>query len=243
MTRRAAEPRTTPPPPAPAPGRAAVYLDRISRHYGHVPGISDITLSVERGEALLVRGPNGSGKSTLLRVIATALTPTSGGGWILGHDLGTPAGRAAIRLDTELIGDTTRCYLDLTAAENLRFWCRMNGVPRAGVAAALDRVGLLCLHSDPVRGFSPGMRQRLALARCYLRRPELLLLDEPCAGLDPDAAAIVESLVTEVAAHGGAVLATTGFRPPTFRTTRVLTLFNGELTADRRQPLYGTGRP
>jgi ABC-type multidrug transport system ATPase subunit len=203
----------------------AVRLDRISRHYGHIPGISDVTITVEPGEALLLRGANGSGKSTLLRVLATALAPTSGDGWIFGHSLAT--GRDGIRARTELIGDTTRFYLDLTAAENLRFWCRMNGVGRAGVAAALDRVGLLCLHNDPVRGFSAGMRQRLALARCYLRRPDLLLLDEPCSGLDADAAAIVDSLITEVAAHGGAVIAAYGTRPPSFRLTRTITLVNG----------------
>jgi ABC-type transport system involved in cytochrome c biogenesis ATPase subunit len=221
---------------------AAVRLDRISRHYGPIPGISDVTLTVEPGEALLLRGANGSGKSTLLRVLATALAPTSGDGSIFGN--GLTSGREAIRARTELIGDTTRFYLDLTAAENLRFWCRMNGVGRAGVAAALDRVGLLCLHNDPVRGFSRGMRQRLALARCYLRRPDLLLLDEPCSGLDADAAAIVDSLITEVAAHGGAVIAAYGTRPPSFRLTRTITLVNGAVaeTARVRGPVFETAR-
>jgi ABC-type multidrug transport system ATPase subunit len=150
---------------------------------------------------------------------------------VFGHSLASA--RQQIRTRTEFLGESTRFYLDLTASENLRFWCQLNGVSRSGVAAALDRVGLLQLHGDRVRGFSPGMRQRLALARCYLRRPELLLLDEPCAGLDPDAAAVVDALITEVAAHGGAVLAATGGHQPGFRPSRTVALLNGAIDASR----------
>jgi heme exporter protein A len=171
------------------------------------PALVRVDLDVPRGEMLVVRGPNGAGKSTLLRVIATVLSPTYGRGSVLGSDLVRE--RDEIRRRMELIGHRTRLYEDLTGRENLRFWCRLYGLPTEGVDGALEKVGLRRDAGTRVAGYSQGMRQRVAVARAWLRRPELLLLDEPYAGLDDEAKAMVDDLAAETAARGDTVLLAT----------------------------------
>ena len=166
---------------------AAVELAGVTRLFGVVPALVRADLRIERGEVVVLRGPNGAGKTTLLRIVATALSPTYGRGMVLGFDLAR--GREEIRKRSDLLSHRTRLYDDLSAAENLAFWCRLLGLEAAGIDAALDRVGLLESSAERVRGFSQGMRQRLAVARTILRRPELLLLDEPYTGLDAEARA------------------------------------------------------
>jgi heme ABC exporter ATP-binding subunit CcmA len=184
-----------------------VRLSGVTRVFGVVPGLVRVDLTVERGDMLLVRGPNGAGKSTLLRVIATAVSPTYGSGSVLGYDLARE--RDQIRRRTELLGHRTRLYEDLTGSENLRFACRLYGIDPAGVAQALRRVGLAAVADDRVHGYSQGMRQRVAVARALLRRPDLLLLDEPYAGLDAEAKDVVDRAVAEAVADGRTVVLAT----------------------------------
>ncbi len=179
----------------------------MTRVFGAAPGLVRASLTVERGDVLVVRGPNGAGKSTLLRVIGTALAPTYGSGAVLGFDLARE--REEIRRRTELLGHRTRLYEDLTAAENLRFACEMHGIDTSGVPGALARVGLADVAGERVSGFSQGMRQRVALARALLRRAELLLLDEPYAGLDADAKEVVDASIEEARSDGRTVLLAT----------------------------------
>src|SRR4051794_8481604 len=168
----------------PRASSTAVSLRGVTRAFDGMTAISQVHLEVGAGETVWLRGPNGSGKSTLLRVVATALSPTFGSGSVLGHDLVT--GRTAIRRRTELLGHRLRMYGELTAAENLRFVATLHGQAYVGVAAALAQVGLDDVADVRVASFSQGMRQRLALARCHVRGADLLLLDEPWAGLDVD---------------------------------------------------------
>jgi heme exporter protein A len=186
---------------------AAVDLLGVTRLFGTVPAVVRTDLRVERGESIVLRGPNGAGKTTLLRIVATALSPTYGRGTVLGFDLARE--REQIRRRAELLSHRTRLYEDLGAAENLAFWCRLLGLETAGVDAALDRVGLLEVARERVRGFSHGMRQRVAVARTILRRPELLLLDEPYTGLDAEARHAVDDLIREAARDGRTVVLAT----------------------------------
>ncbi|HEX8863138.1 MAG TPA: ABC transporter ATP-binding protein [Actinomycetes bacterium] len=186
---------------------AAVSLSRLTRVFGTQPAIVGVDLSVQRGSVVLLRGPNGAGKSTLLRVIATALTPTYGGGSVLSFDLVRE--RDQVRRRTELLGHHTRLYEDLTAVENLRFACALYGADVRVVAEALERVGLAEVGGERVTGFSHGMRQRLALARGLLRGPELLLLDEPYAGLDAAAKTMVDQVVLAARTAGHTVVLAT----------------------------------
>jgi len=189
-----------------------------------------VSLQVGTGESVWLRGSNGSGKSTLLRVIATAISPTYGGGTVLGHDL--TRGRARIRATTELVGHNTRLYDELTATENLRFVCDLLGIDPAGVPAALERVGLAEVATVRAGNFSQGMRQRLVLARCLVRRPRLLLLDEPYAGLDPDARVVVDDLLAESGRAGRTVLIASHEAPPEQLVHRTVVMDGGRLNGE-----------
>ncbi len=182
-------------------------ISGVTRVFGLAPALLRIDLRVERGEVLLVRGPNGAGKTTLLRLVATAIAPTYGSGTVLGFDLVREP--PDIRRRTELVGHRTRLYDALTAAENLRFTCSMYELPAAGVGPALERVGLADVADERVGGFSHGMRQRVALARAILRSPDLLLLDEPYAGLDEPAKTVVDDAIEEARTGGRTVILAT----------------------------------
>jgi heme ABC exporter ATP-binding subunit CcmA len=198
---------TAPNEPAAPAEEAAVSLSRVTRVFGVTPALVRVDLEVPRGEVLLVRGPNGAGKSTLLSVLATVLSPTYGSGSVLGFPL--DRGRDEIRRRTELIGHKTRLYEDLSGRENLRFWARLTGVDPARADEALVSVGLGAAADERVHGYSQGMRQRVAVARASLREPDLLLLDEPYAGLDDEAKEAVDGLVSRTAARGATVVLAT----------------------------------
>jgi heme exporter protein A len=198
---------SSPSPPAASTSTPAVVLSGVTRVFGVTPAVVRVDLRVDSGQIVLVRGSNGAGKSTLLRIIATLVAPTYGAGQVLGFDLLRE--RELIRARTELLGHRTRLYEDLTAKENLLFACAIFGTDRGRVPEALRRVGLHDLDRERVRGFSQGMRQRVAVARAILRQPELLLLDEPYAGLDTEARGVVDDLIMETNRRGGTVVLAT----------------------------------
>src|SRR5215471_139615 len=119
---------------------AAVRLSRVTRLCDGLAAVSYVSLEIARGERVWLRGWNGSGKTTLLRLIATAISPTFGGGTVLGFDLQTE--RSAIRARCDLLSHQTRLYDDLTAAENLRFACSLYAIDPRLAGSALERVGL-----------------------------------------------------------------------------------------------------
>lgn len=195
------------PPRAAGQAVPAVRLEGMTRLFGGHPGVVRVDLTAAAGEALLVSGPNGSGKTTLLRLLATAISPTYGGGRVLGLDLVDQ--REEVRARTELLGHRTRLYEDLTPTEYLRFVAALWRCSDERVDAALGRAGLLGVAGERIRGFSQGMRQRLALTRALLRRPDLLLLDEPYAALDDEAKELVDGTVREARAEGRTVIVAT----------------------------------
>jgi len=172
---------------------AAIELDGLTRRHGEREALSDVTLTLPAGATLVVFGPNGAGKTTLLRVLATLLRPHGGTARVLGKEL--PGEGWAVRGKVGFLGHASLLYRDLTARENLRFHARLHGVDAARVDALLDAVGLKSRADDPVHTYSRGMVQRAAVARAVLHDPELLLLDEPTANLDPRAVEVVEPLI------------------------------------------------
>jgi heme exporter protein A len=201
------------------PGAAAapaIELRDLGRAYGERVALNGVTLEVPAGSTLAVFGANGAGKTTLLRILATLLRPHRGEARVLGHAL--PEQGWAVRGRVGLLGHDPLLYRDLSARENLRFHARLHGVggrrartggPRrtaggAGtgrpaaserIEALLDAVGMTRRGDEPVHTLSRGMAQRVAVCRAVLHEPELLLLDEPLANLDPGAAAAVEGLI------------------------------------------------
>jgi len=162
----------------------------LGRRFGGKRVLRDLDLDVRDGELLLVTGPNGSGKSTLLALIAGLLAPTEGE-----IDVDLPRGRIGYLAHEPLV------YKELTALENLDLYGRLYHVPerRETIGALLERFGLWEARHQRVGSFSRGMQQRLALCRVLLHGPELLLLDEPHAGLDASAQTLVDDLLAESA--------------------------------------------
>jgi heme exporter protein A len=163
---------------------------------------------------LALFGPNGAGKTTLIRIVASLTRPTTGAVRIQGQDLKVAA--TALRHQIGLISHNPLLYGDLTPDENLRFFARMYDLDRAGAAslaaridAVLDQVGLTARRRDPVRTFSRGMVQRLAIARAILHDPTIMLLDEPYTGLDLQAADMLRAVLQDLAASHRTVILTT----------------------------------
>ena len=171
----------------------AIALDGLERRYGERVALSGVTVEVPAGETLAVFGANGAGKTTLLRVLAALLRPHAGAARVLGAAL--PGEAWKVRGRVGYLGHDPLLYRELTARENLGYQARLYGVDPARVEERLAAVGLARRGDEPIRDFSKGMVQRLAAARATLHDPELLLLDEPRANLDPAAAEALEPLI------------------------------------------------
>jgi heme exporter protein A len=172
---------------------SAVALRALTRRYGERTALTGVTLNLETGQTLAVLGPNGAGKTTLLRVLATLLRPHDGELEVLGHRL--PADGWQVRGRLGLLAHEPMLYRELTVRENLRLQAKLHGVAPARIEELLAVVALERRGDEPLRTLSRGLVQRAAVCRTLLHEPELLLLDEPYANLDPAARRIVEPLI------------------------------------------------
>lgn len=189
---------------SPAHPYVAVAVKLARRHAGRW-ALRGVDLELEPGRALMIAGPNGSGKTTLVHLLGTALTPTSGTLQLFGG----PA--VAARPRVAMLSHRDNHYDDLSARENLLVSARLTaarsaGRPRSDVDTLLAHVGLAPRADDVVRTFSAGMRKRLAFARLLWKRADLVLLDEPYAGLDPAGGHLVDSLIRDWRAAGTTVV-------------------------------------
>jgi heme exporter protein A len=171
----------------------AVVLEGVGRAYGERVALREVSFTLPPGATVAVFGANGAGKTTLLRIIAGLLRPHAGRASVLGAELPREAYRARGRVG--LLGHEPMLYRDLTVRENLRFHARLHGVAHARAEELVAQVGLAARADDPVRTLSRGMTQRAAICRAVLHAPELLLLDEPLANLDPGGADAVAPLI------------------------------------------------
>jgi heme exporter protein A len=171
----------------------AIELSGLGRAYGDRAALRGVSLTVDPGTTLVVFGPNGAGKSTLLRILATLLRPTTGTVRVFGSELPREAWKARGKIG--LLGHDPLLYKELSARENLRYHARLHDVAPERIEELLDAVGLARRADDPVSTYSRGMIQRAAVARAVLHDPELLLLDEPRANLDPAASEALDPLL------------------------------------------------
>lgn len=172
---------------------------------GQFPALAGASLTVQRGEIVLLRGPNGAGKTTLLRLCAGLVPLVRGTGHILGLDLGTQ--RESVRRHIGLLGHQNGLYLDLTVGENIRFWGATVGATDSEIAAAMERLGVTGRVADlSVRKLSAGQKRRTALACIVARRAQLWLLDEPHAGLDAAARDELDATLREAATSGATII-------------------------------------
>jgi heme exporter protein A len=172
-----------------AAAELAIELVGLRREFGDRVALDGIDLRVEPGQSVAVLGPNGSGKSTLLRILAGLLRPSGGDASVLGCDL--PKETLGLRGRVGYLGHEPLLYRDLSPRENLELVAALHGLAAETwdrrIDALLDAVGMTERSGDRVSELSAGMRQRIDICRAVLHEPELLLLDEPDAHLDPDA--------------------------------------------------------
>jgi len=216
------------PPPS---GDPAIDVQGLNKRFGDKHVVNDLSLRAERGEILGFLGPNGSGKTTSIRLMCGLLTPDSGAGRCLGFDIRTQSGRIK-----RLVGYMTQRFSfwdDLSIRENLDFVARMYQMParREAVERALEGLNLQARATQLAGALSGGWKQRLALAACMLHQPELLLLDEPTAGVDPKARREFWEELHALAARGISILVSTHYMDEAERCHKLAYIAYGRLMA------------
>jgi len=191
---------------------AIIYTKSLSRSFGEIHAVDDLSIEVPHGTVFGFLGPNGAGKTTTIRLLLGLLEPTGGSAQVLGNDTRTHADRIRERCGALL--EHTGLYERLSAEDNLDFYGRVWHIPaadrQARIHELLDGVGLWERRQETVANWSRGMKQKLAVARVLFHRPELVFLDEPTSGLDPvSAAAFREDLQNLAQQHGVTVFLTT----------------------------------
>lgn len=185
----------------------AISVEGVWKYYGDFPALRDVSFHVPAGACLALLGRNGAGKTTLLRILAGLSRPERGRIVVDGLD----NRHLDIREQTGILGHGIGIYEELSARENLALFARLYNLKDAAAAAKewLERTDLLRVADSPVREFSRGMRQRLAIARAFLHRPRYLFLDEPFTALDDRAIALLQNLLREFLASGATVMMST----------------------------------
>jgi ABC-2 type transport system ATP-binding protein len=201
----------------------------INKHFGANHAVKDLALTVRRGEIFGFLGPNGSGKTTSIRMLCGLLTPDSGEGTCLGYDVVRET--KAIKREVGYMTQRFSFWEDLTIRENLRFVARMYGMRdgREKVEQSLEQLGLTSRANQLAGALSGGWKQRLALAACLLHEPQLLLLDEPTAGVDPKARRDFWDELHTLAARGITVLVSTHYMDEAERCIKLGYILYGRL--------------
>jgi ABC-2 type transport system ATP-binding protein len=208
-----------------------IRTEHLSRRFGQLVAVRDVSLEVRQGEIFGILGPNGAGKSTTIRMLCGILDPSGGRGTVVGFDIARDAERIK-----ERIGYMTQrfsLYEDLTVVENLSFYAGIYGVPiaqrRRRIGEVLDSTGLGSRRSQLAGTLSGGWKQRVALACATIHDPPLLFLDEPTAGVDPVSRREFWQRIYDLSAHGTTAVLTTHYMDEAERCHRLAFIFGGAL--------------
>jgi ABC-2 type transport system ATP-binding protein len=209
----------------------AIDVRGLTKRYGERTVVDRVSLRVKRGNIYGFLGPNGSGKTTTIRMLCGLLTPDAGEGQCLGLDLRKQA--RAIKRQVGYMTQKFGLYEDLSIEENLDFIARVYGVAqrRERVERTLGQLGLTARRAQLAGALSGGWKQRMALAACLLHAPRLLLLDEPTAGVDPQARRLFWDQLHELASSGMTVLVSTHYMDEAARCHELAYIFDGRLLA------------
>jgi len=213
-----------------------IEVSNLTKDYGTVVAVHELSFAVEKGEIVGFLGPNGAGKSTTLRILAGFLGATSGRVQIAGHDI-AEAPRAARRA-LGYMPESAPLYPELRVSEYLLFRARLKEVPRtkqsAAIGSAMDRAGVTHMAGTVIGHLSKGYRQRVALADALLSDPPLLILDEPTAGLDPNQIREVRTLIKDLAGERTILLSTHILSEVEATCERAIVIDRGRLVAEGR---------
>lgn len=213
-------------------GELAIDVQGLTKSFDGKVVVRDLSMQVRRGQIYGFLGPNGSGKTTTLRMICGLLTPDGGRGTCLGYDIRTE--REKIKRRVGYMTQRFSLYEDLSIKENLEFVARVYGVsdPEGAVRASIESLGLNGRERQLARTLSGGWKQRLALGACILPKPDLLLLDEPTAGVDPKARREFWDEIHKLASEGMTVLVSTHYMDEAERCHEIAYLAYGDLLAN-----------
>jgi ABC-2 type transport system ATP-binding protein len=208
-----------------------IRTEHLSRRFGDLVAVRDVSFEVRRGEIFGVLGPNGAGKSTTIRMLCGILDPSGGRGTVVGYDIARDAEK--IKSSIGYMTQRFSLYEDLTVGENLRFYAGIYGVPRSRRKARMEEVianaGLGPRRDQLVGTLSGGWKQRVALACATVHSPPLLFLDEPTAGVDPVSRRAFWEQIHAIAAAGTTAVMTTHYMDEAERCHRLAFIFRGSL--------------
>ncbi|MBR0558146.1 ABC transporter ATP-binding protein [Ciceribacter sp. L1K23] len=209
--------------------RPVIEVSNLTKRFGDRTVVDDLSLTVRKGSIHGFLGPNGSGKTTTIRMLCGLLTPDGGSGTCLGHDIRTEADQ--IRRRVGYMTQKFSLYQDLSIRENLEFVARVYNLdaPKQKARDAIQRLGLSGRENQLAGNLSGGWKQRLALGACILPGPDLLLLDEPTAGVDPKARREFWSEIHALAAEGLSVLVSTHYMDEAERCHEIAYMAYGKL--------------
>jgi ABC-2 type transport system ATP-binding protein len=227
---------------------SAIETHELTRTFGNLSAVDDLSLNIPEGTVFGFLGPNGAGKTTTVRMLTALIAPTSGTANIMGYQLGTD--NQSIRHSVGILTETPGLYDRLSAEQNLIFFARLYDVPAQRAKEQAERylrmLELWERRSDRVGGFSKGMRQKLAIARALLHEPRVIFLDEPTAGLDPEAARTVRDFIKELRSEGRTIFLTTHNLPEADELCDLIGVFRTQLLrvdtpVNLRTGLFGRG--
>ncbi|OJV90276.1 MAG: export ABC transporter ATP-binding protein [Chloroflexi bacterium 54-19] len=191
----------------------AIRVEGLGKNFDKIQAVQDVSFEVEEGQIVSLLGPNGAGKTTTLSMLACLLRPDSGDAWIMDYSIKTEA--AAVKQAIGVVPQEIALYSDLSAKENLQFWGKMYGLrgPKltGRVEEILELVGLTERQKGPVAKFSGGMKRRLNIGVALLHRPQVLYMDEPTVGIDPQSRRNILDSVKKLNREGMTVLYTTHY--------------------------------
>jgi ABC-2 type transport system ATP-binding protein len=193
-------------------GAAAIELRGLTKRFGHVIAVEDVSLQIPPGQVFGLLGPNGAGKTTTIKMIAGLVTPTEGAARLGGYDIGTQRSQAVQQIGAVLEG-SRNVYWSLSAWQNLLYFGRLKGLRGAEIKPRAERLlrdlGLWDRRNELAGGFSRGMQQKVAVAASLVTDPQIVLLDEPTVGLDVEAARTVRQWVVRLAHDEGKTIVLT----------------------------------
>jgi len=210
-----------------------IEVNQLTKRYGNITAIQDVTFRVEKGEILGFLGPNGAGKTTTMRILTGFIPATSGTAIVAGYDVFEHPMEVKRRIG--YLPEQPPLYFDLTVTEYLKFIGKIKGIPRQKLPAALDRVieqtGLKEVKGRLLGNLSRGFRQRVGLAQAMIHEPEVLILDEPTVGLDPKQIIEVRQLIKQQAGERTVILSSHILPEVTATCQRIVIIHEGKVVA------------
>ncbi len=191
-----------------------ISCHKLSRHFNGISAVEDLSFEIPEGKLFTLLGPNGAGKTTTIRLLLGLIGPTSGSARVAGYELGRDGStNAAIRAACGLLTESPGFYDRMSAWDNLLFFARLYGIPESQVSSRVERylrfMELWDRRADPVGTFSRGMKQKLAIIRAIFHEPKVIFMDEPTAGLDPEASVTMREMVLKLKQQGRTIVVCT----------------------------------